>query len=84
MNSKLALTSSVNKFIQREYRLSNSPFEAVTSIPQEELTYFCNLDARHGLPVTITGKFHLMLNHVHSPALLHHLVDMCVIELHLE
>ena len=36
------------------------------------------------MPVTVTGKFHLMLNHVHSPALLLHLVDMCVIELHLE
>ena len=38
----------LNKFIQREYHLSNSPFEAVTSIPQEELAYFCKFDARHG------------------------------------
>ena len=38
----------LNKFIQREFHLSNSPFEAVTSIPVEELKYFCKFDARHG------------------------------------
>ena len=38
----------LNKFIQREYHLSNSPFQAVTSIPREELAYFCKFDARHG------------------------------------
>ena len=38
----------LNKFIQREFHLSNSPFEAVTSIPAEELKYFCKFDARHG------------------------------------
>ena len=38
----------LNKFIQNEYCLSNSPFEAVTSIPQEELGYFCKFNARHG------------------------------------
>ena len=38
----------LNKFIQREYHLSNSPFEAVTSIPTAELQYFCKFDARHG------------------------------------
>lgn len=37
----------LNKFIS-EYPLSNSPFEAVTSIPQEEFAYFCIFDARHG------------------------------------
>ena len=38
----------LNKFIQREFHPSNSPFEAVTSIPAEELKYFCKFDARHG------------------------------------
>ena len=38
----------LNRFIEREYHLSNSPFEAVTSIPQEELAFFCKFDARHG------------------------------------
>ena len=38
----------LNKFIQREFHPSNSPFEAVTSIPPEELKYFCKFDARHG------------------------------------
>ena len=38
----------LNKFIQREYHISNCPFEAVTNVPQEELTYFCKFDARHG------------------------------------
>ena len=38
----------LNRFIQREYHLSNSPFEAVTSIPQEELAFFYKFDARHG------------------------------------
>ena len=38
----------LNRFIQREYHISNSPFEAVTSIPSEELKYFCKFDARHG------------------------------------
>ena len=37
----------LNRFIEREYHLSNSPFEAVTSIPQEELAFFCKFDARH-------------------------------------
>ena len=38
----------LNKLIQRIFYLSNSPFEAVTSIPAEELKYFCKFDARHG------------------------------------
>ncbi|CAB4041284.1 Hypothetical predicted protein, partial [Paramuricea clavata] len=38
----------LNKFIQRKFYPSNSPFEAVTSIPAEELKYFCKFDARHG------------------------------------
>ena len=38
----------LNKFIQREFHPSNSPFEAVTSIPAEELKYICKFDARHG------------------------------------
>ena len=38
----------LNKFIQHEYHLRNSPFEAVTSILREELAYFCKFDARHG------------------------------------
>ena len=38
----------LNKFIQREFHPSNSPYEAVTSIPAEELKYFCKFDARHG------------------------------------
>ena len=38
----------LNKFIQREFYPSNSPFEAVTKIPAEELKYFCKFDARHG------------------------------------
>ena len=38
----------LNKFIQREFHPSNSPFEAVTSIPAEELKYFFKFDARHG------------------------------------
>ena len=33
---------------QREYYLSNYPFEAVTSIPQEKLACFCKFDFRHG------------------------------------
>ena len=41
-------STHLNKLIQREYHLSNSPFEAVTSILQEKLTYFCKFDARHG------------------------------------
>ena len=38
----------LNNFNQREYHLSNSPFEAVTSIPQDELACFCKFDARKG------------------------------------
>ena len=49
MNSEFCIDfTHFNKFIQREYHLSNCPFEAVTSTPQEELTYFCKFDARHG------------------------------------
>ena len=40
--------TNLNKFIQREFHSSNSPFEAVTSIPAEELKYFCKFDARYG------------------------------------
>ena len=38
----------LNKFIQHEFHPSNSPFEAVTSIPAEELKYFCKFDGHHG------------------------------------
>ena len=38
----------LNKFVQHEFHPSNSTFEAVTSIPAEELKYFCKFDARHG------------------------------------
>lgn len=38
----------LNKFIQREFHPTSSPFEAVTSIPPEELKYFCKFDARRG------------------------------------
>ena len=38
----------LNRFIQREYYISNSPLEAVTSISSEELKYFCKFDACHG------------------------------------
>lgn len=38
----------LNQFIQREYYLSDSPSEPVTSVPQEELAFVCKFDARHG------------------------------------
>ena len=44
--------TALNKHIQREYHLSSSPFDEVTSIlihfHINELVYFCKFDARHG------------------------------------
>ena len=40
--------SFLNRFIQRQDHVSNSPFEAATSIPSGELKHFCKFKAHHG------------------------------------